>query len=172
MFLTALVSNFGKVNIALFVFGSPFLSLSTPPRELPFGCHISPLKIASDSCVCVKREVCLLFQLVPLRGFGGLPNKWFATFPLIEVANHCWVCVKGVVSLFFLSLHSPSLRGQGGGSFWFSVTLPPSAYGLRPSASSSFFRLETLFLPFFALLYHNMNQPLTHPSYTNRPRFV
>ena len=49
---------------------------------------------------------------------------------------------------------------------------PPSAYGLRPSASSSFFRLETLFLPFLALLYYIMSQSLIYPFYTNRPRFV
>ena len=49
---------------------------------------------------------------------------------------------------------------------------PPSACGLRPSASSSFFRLETLFLTFLALLYHTINQLFTHSSYTNRPRFV
>jgi len=49
---------------------------------------------------------------------------------------------------------------------------PPSAYGLRPSASSSFFRLETSFLTFLVLLYYGMNQPLIYPFYTNRPRFV
>ena len=49
---------------------------------------------------------------------------------------------------------------------------PPSAYGLRPSASSSFFRLETPFLPFLALLYYTINQLFIYPSYTNRPRFV
>ena len=54
----------------------------------------------------------------------------------------------------------------------FSVILPPSAYGLRPSASSSFFRLETLFLPFFVSLYYIMSQLLIYPSYNNRPRFV
>ena len=37
--------------------------------------YTPPLKVASNSWVCVKREVCHLFQLVPLRGFGGLPNK-------------------------------------------------------------------------------------------------
>ncbi|AVM56281.1 hypothetical protein C3V44_07605 [Capnocytophaga sp. oral taxon 864] len=54
----------------------------------------------------------------------------------------------------------------------FSVVLPPSAYGLRPSASSSFFRLETPFLPSLYSLYHIMNQLFIYPSYTNRPRFV
>ena len=54
----------------------------------------------------------------------------------------------------------------------FSVILPPSAYGLRPSASSSFFRLETPFLTFLALLYHAINQLFIYPFYTNRPRFV
>ena len=49
---------------------------------------------------------------------------------------------------------------------------PPSAYGLRPIASSSFFRLETPFLPFFALLYYSMNQLFIYPFYTNRPSFV
>ncbi|SQA94107.1 Uncharacterised protein [Capnocytophaga ochracea] len=48
----------------------------------------------------------------------------------------------------------------------------PSAYGLRPSTSSSFFRLETPFLPFFVSLYYIMNQLFIHPFYTNRPRFV
>ena len=28
-------------------------------------------EVASNSWVCVKGEVCHLFQLVPLRGFGG-----------------------------------------------------------------------------------------------------
>ncbi|EKY17663.1 hypothetical protein HMPREF9072_00273 [Capnocytophaga sp. oral taxon 324 str. F0483] len=37
---------------------------------------------------------------------------------------------------------------------------------------SDFFRLETSFLTFLLLLYYTMNQPLTHPFYTNRPRFV
>jgi len=37
---------------------------------------------------------------------------------------------------------------------------------------SSFFRLETPFLPFFVSLYHTMNQLLIYPFYTNRPRFV
>ena len=92
-----------------------------------------------ESGVCVRREVCHLFQLVPLRGFGGLPNKRLATFPLIEGA-----------------------RGR----------LFPTAYGLRSIASSSFFRLETPFLTFFALLYDIMNQLFIHPFYTNRPRFV
>ena len=50
--------------------------------------------------------------------------------------------------------------------------LSPSAYGLRPSASSSFFRLETSFLPFFVSLYYAINQLFIYPSYTNRPRFV
>jgi len=54
----------------------------------------------------------------------------------------------------------------------FSFILPSSAYGLRPIASSSFFRLETPFLTFLMLLYYSMNQQLIHPSYTNRPRFV
>ena len=54
----------------------------------------------------------------------------------------------------------------------FSFILPPSAYGLRPNTSFSFFRLETPFLTFFMLLYYSMNQQLIHPSYTNRPRFV
>ena len=50
--------------------------------------------------------------------------------------------------------------------------IPPSAYGLRPNASSLFFRLETLFLPFFVSLYYTMSQLLIYPFYTNRPRFV
>ena len=49
---------------------------------------------------------------------------------------------------------------------------PPSAYGLRPITSSSFFRLETSFLTFLALLYHSMSQLLIYPFYNNRPRFV
>ena len=59
----------------------------------------------------------------------------------------------------------PPLKGVRG-------MLSPSAYGLRPIAYSSFFRLETLFLPFLALLYYIINQFFTHPFYTNRPRFV
>ena len=54
----------------------------------------------------------------------------------------------------------------------FSVTLPPSAYGLRSITSSSFFRLETPFLTFLALLYYTINQLFAYPFYTNRPRFV
>ena len=61
---------------------------------------------------------------------------------------------------------------KGGCFIIFSVALPPSAYGLRPITSSSFFRLETPILTFLALLYCIMNQPLIYPSYTNRPRFV
>ncbi|EKY12695.1 hypothetical protein HMPREF9072_01852, partial [Capnocytophaga sp. oral taxon 324 str. F0483] len=52
----------------------------------------------------------------------------------------------------------------------FSVILPPIAYDLRPIAYFSFFRLETPFLPFFDLLYYSINQLLTYPFYTNRPR--
>jgi len=37
---------------------------------------------------------------------------------------------------------------------------------------SLFFRLETPFLTFLALLYDIMNQLFTYPFYTNRPRFV
>ena len=54
----------------------------------------------------------------------------------------------------------------------FPVTLPPSAYALRPNASSSFFRIETPFLAFFVLLYYIINQLFIYPFYTNRPRFV
>ena len=54
----------------------------------------------------------------------------------------------------------------------FSFILPSSAYGLRPIASSSFFRLETPFLTFLALLYNTINQLFIHSFYTNRPRFV
>ena len=64
----------------------------------------------------------------------------------------------------FVSRHSSFLP--------FSIILPPIAYGLRPSAYSLFFRLETLFLPFFASLYYIMSQILIYPFYTNRPRFV
>jgi|GEM_PF-3269046 len=64
-----------------------------------------------------------------------------------------------------LVIRSPSLLP-------FSVTLPSSAYGLRPITSSSFFRLETPFLTFLALLYNTINQLFIHPFYTNRPRFV
>ncbi|EKY12810.1 hypothetical protein HMPREF9072_01837 [Capnocytophaga sp. oral taxon 324 str. F0483] len=46
------------------------------------------------------------------------------------------------------------------------------AYGLKPITSSSFFRLETPFLPFLLLLYYIINQLFIHPFYTNRPRFV
>ena len=54
----------------------------------------------------------------------------------------------------------------------FSFILPPSVYDLRPIASSSFFRLETPFLTFLALLYYSMNQLLIYPFYINRPSFV
>ncbi|EKY05058.1 hypothetical protein HMPREF9078_02010, partial [Capnocytophaga sp. oral taxon 380 str. F0488] len=42
---------------------------------------------------------------------------------------------------------------------------PPSVYDLRPSAYSFFFRLETLFLTFLALLYYSINQLLIYPFY-------
>ncbi|EPE01221.1 hypothetical protein HMPREF1528_00051 [Capnocytophaga sp. oral taxon 336 str. F0502] len=59
----------------------------------------------------------------------------------------------------------PPLKGARG-------MFPPIAYALRPSAYSLFFRLETLFLPFFASLYYAMSQLFIYPFYTNRPRFV
>jgi len=43
---------------------------------------------------------------------------------------------------------------------------------LSPFIRSDFFRLETSFLAFLALLYCGMNQLLIYPFYTNRPRFV
>ncbi|EKY05012.1 hypothetical protein HMPREF9078_02057, partial [Capnocytophaga sp. oral taxon 380 str. F0488] len=53
----------------------------------------------------------------------------------------------------------------GSGAYRISASLyslfrhiPPSAYGLRPIPSSSFFRLETPFLTFLTLLYYIMNQ--------------
>ena len=56
--------------------------------------------VASNSWVCARRkqsmckgEVCHLFQLVPLRGFGGLPNKWLVTFPLIEGARRRFLLI-------------------------------------------------------------------------------
>ena len=72
---------------------------------------------------------------------------------------------RGCFCVTFLVIHHSSFLP-------FSVTLPPSAYGLRTSTSSSFFRLETPFLTFLALLYYIMNQLFIHPFYTNRPRFV
>nr|DAG01929.1 MAG TPA: hypothetical protein [Siphoviridae sp. ctYaH2] len=54
----------------------------------------------------------------------------------------------------------------------FPVTLPPSAYGLSSITSSLFFRLETSFSAFLALLYYIMSQLFIYPFYTNRPRFV
>ena len=101
-----------------FVHSSPVRMTRTvlPPPQSPFSVTTLPLwrglgggfsrfpvttfpliEEARYSGVCVRREVCLLFQLVPLRGFGGLPNKRLATFPLIEVASDSWVCVKGEV---------------------------------------------------------------------------
>ena len=40
--------------------------------------------VPRESGVCDRGEVCHLFQLVPLRGFGGLPNKRLATLPLFR----------------------------------------------------------------------------------------
>ena len=52
-----------------------------------FRPNIPPLEVASDSWVCVKGEVCHLSQLVPLRGFGGLPNKRLVTIPPLREAR-------------------------------------------------------------------------------------
>ena len=49
--------------------------------------------------------------------------------------------------------------------------LPP-LLGRGSGRGFSFFRLETPFLTFLALLYYIINQLFIHPSYTNRPRFV
>ena len=68
--------------------------------------------------------------------------------------------------------HSPFFVIRHSSFSPFFVMLPPIAYGLRPSAYSSFFRLETPFLAFLALLYYIMSQLFTHPFYTNRPSFV
>ena len=56
----------------------------------------------------------------------------------------------------------------------FSLSVPtlPLSLGEGRGEDSLFFRLETLFLTFLALLYYSMNQLLIYPFYTNRPRFV
>ena len=56
--------------------------------------------------------------------------------------------------------------------FSFFRHTPPTTYDLRPGTYSFFFRLETPFLTFFALLYYTIIQSLIYPFYTNRPRFV
>ena len=64
-----------------------FFKANTPQPRYIRSLNIAPtppLKVASDSWVCVKGEVCHLFQLAPLRGFGGLPNKCLAIFPLFR----------------------------------------------------------------------------------------
>ena len=72
----------------------------------------------------------------------------------------------------YIPLLPPSFVIRSSSFVLLSVILPPSAYGLRSSASSSFFRLETPFSPFLYSLYYTMNQLFIHPFYTNRPRFV
>ena len=128
--------------------------------------------VASNSWVCARQkqsmckgEVCHLFQLVPLRGFGGLPNKWLATVSLFEGSQRQLGMCKEEYFIIFSVTTFPLSEGARG-------RLSPTAYGLRPSASSSFFRLETLFLSFFALLYYTISQLFIYSSYTNRPRFV
>ena len=49
---------------------------------------------------------------------------------------------------------------------------PPYCLWSKAECLFPFFRLETPFLTFFALLYDIMSQLLIHPFYTNRPRFV
>ena len=57
-------------------------------------------------------------------------------------------------------------------TFSLSVTTFPLSLGEGRGEDSLFFRLETLFLTFLALLYYIMSQSLIYPFYTNRPRFV
>ena len=114
----------------------------------------------------------------------SFPNFPFsvATFPLWRqpatagyMPRESGECDKGEVCLLFQLVPfggSGAYRINDSPHSPFSFTLPPSAYGLRPIASFSFFRLETPFLTFLALLYYSMNQQLIYPSYTNRPRFV
>ena len=90
------------------------------------------------------------------------------TFPLIEVASDNWVCALREI---FITFPSSFVSRHSSFHYFFRHT-PPIAYGLRPSTSSSFFRLETPFLTFLTLLYYIMSQLLIHPFYTNRPRFV
>ena len=70
-------------------------------------------EVLSDSWVCVKEDVCHLFQLLPLRGFGGLPNKWLATFPSLDGSPREW-SMWGVRFVTFSSL-SPF---GGSGAYW------------------------------------------------------
>ena len=111
-----------------------------------FRRYTPPLKVASDSWVCVKERFVSFSSLSPFGGSGAYR---------INDSPH---------SPFFVFRHSSFSP--------FFVILPPSTYGLRPITSSFFFRLETLFLPFFASLYYAIIQLLTHPFYTNRPSFV
>gem|GEM_PF-6122092 len=79
-----------------------------------------------------------------------------------------------------ISFVLPSSFVPGHSSFllFSAATFPffrPSSLVIRHSSlviTSSFFRLETPFLVFLALLYYSMNQLLIYPSYINRPRFV
>ena len=57
-------------------------------------------------------------------------------------------------------------------TFPFSVPTFSLSLGEGRGEDSSFFRLETPFLPFLTLLYYIINQLFIYPSYTNRPRFV
>ena len=131
---------------------SKFVNQIYPPRPLtifPFGAS--------------SLHLIFPFSVTTLRWCELVARTHFAkdNFPL---------CYDPYITFTFSVITFPLFRHSSFSRF--SVILPPSAYGLRPSTSFSFFRLETSFSPFFASLYYTINQFFTHPFYTNRPRFV
>ncbi|AVM55873.1 hypothetical protein C3V44_09805 [Capnocytophaga sp. oral taxon 864] len=86
----------------------------------------------------------------------------------MKVASDSWVCAPREI---FITFSSSFVSRHSSFHYFFRHTSP---YCLWPKAYClfSFFRLETPFLTFLALLYYSMNQLLIYPFYTNRPRFV
>ena len=134
--------------------------------------YIPPFEVASNSWVCVREKFVTFSSLSPFGGSEAYQISNSLHFPLSLGEG------RGEDSLprHHISPFEDSQRQlgmcKGEGFFRFPATLPPIAYGLRPITYSSFFRLETSFLTFLALLYYIMNQLFIHPFYTNRPRFV
>ena len=148
--------NFGLTTFSITTH-LPFFSLSYRWRELVAPAHLVPPNLSKTFYNPLLVNTFLFFHryIPPLKGARGM---------FLSLFRH------------YIPSHWGSPRQLGmckrGGFLRFSVILPPSAYGLRPSISSSFFRLETPFSPFFVSLYYIMSQLFIYPSYTNRPRFV
>ena len=137
-----------------------------------FRRYTPPLKVASDSWVCVKERFVSFSSLSPFGGSGayrindlpqfppfeGSQQEIFITFPSSFASRH-----SSFLSIF--RRYTPLFRHSN-----LVITLP--LLGRGTGWGFSFFRLETPILPFLALLYYTMSQLLIYPFYTNRPRFV